>query len=548
MQGRTRPVSSGPVAVYDGGTWSCVRPVLLPGAQSGRGPQPSSAPIGRHNRRERRARRRFKEIVDYRRIRKTVGGPEGEHADVSGTLVCDECADTQESDLAVDRAVLVLVGASVGAAGDARRPRWPSTTTASSRWTATRPTSAGAGDDWEDVFDGTDSAFDTRFIVRPGQFRRRQDLHRRSAQGRHQHHQLAVEERQRPARTRTTSPTRSRPPTSDADNETIAYFGADRCEATATAQSASGSSSSTSARPAPSAGSLQRRARVGDVLVLSEYTNGGVVGRSAPTSGSRSGGNVATRHLRPGHERQQSEPRRGRRRCDVADGTFDFCAHHERRHRRLRRGPSRTRTASTRLPARPVLRGRHQPDRHARRSTPAVSARSSPRRAPRSRDRRLLQDFALRRALDTVRPARHRDPGQERPGTGHGHRHDQLRRVRRPTPSSFSGSEGRRSPAPSTSSSAARRTPAAELPNGGTSVGSDIAPSTARRDLRSSSRRLPSRPRRSPTLLLPRRVHACGRVQVPRRRAHEQHHRVLPGHPGRRPDRQDPERRHGQRR
>ena len=46
-------------------------------------------------------------------------GTRRESADVSGTLVFDERADTQESDPAVDRVVLVLVGASVRHAGHA---------------------------------------------------------------------------------------------------------------------------------------------------------------------------------------------------------------------------------------------------------------------------------------------------------------------------------------------------------------------------------------------------------------------------------------------
>ena len=46
---------------------------------------------------------------------------------------------------------------------------------------------------------------------------------------------------------------------------------------------------------------------------------------------------------------------------------------------------------------------------------------------------------------------------------------------------------------------------------------------------------------RSRLVLLPRPLHAGCRGPVPRRLAHQRHDRVLPGHPGRRPDRQDPE-------
>ena len=112
------------------------RLVLTPGTQRGRGPQPSSAPIGATTAAsavQGAASQGDRRVSTDLHIGRGTGR---EIADVSGTLVCDERADTQESDPAVDRAVLVLVGAAVGAAGDAA-PSWPSTTKASSSSTAT---------------------------------------------------------------------------------------------------------------------------------------------------------------------------------------------------------------------------------------------------------------------------------------------------------------------------------------------------------------------------------------------------------------------------
>src|SRR5687767_4187843 len=118
MQGWTRPVSSGPFDAYSGSNWSCVGLVLTPGTQRGNGPQPSSPPVAPKPRAPCQGAA-IGEIVDYRRICRYGSGDGEGIADVSGTLVCDERADTQESDPTVDRALLVLAGSSVGDAGDA---------------------------------------------------------------------------------------------------------------------------------------------------------------------------------------------------------------------------------------------------------------------------------------------------------------------------------------------------------------------------------------------------------------------------------------------
>ena len=91
--------------------WSCGCLVLTPGTQTR---SRTAAIIGADG------ARTAASALSRRRQRQHEGrGTRRESADVSGTLVCDERADTQESDPAVDRAVLVFVGASVRAAGDA---------------------------------------------------------------------------------------------------------------------------------------------------------------------------------------------------------------------------------------------------------------------------------------------------------------------------------------------------------------------------------------------------------------------------------------------
>ena len=120
----------GPHGPYDAGNWSCVRLVLTP--------RDTGAIADRSHHRRLWRQQPLRAPCQGAAAQQRVGGPEGKSADVSGTLVFDERADTQESDPAVDRVVLVLVGASVRHAGHADGGPGRRTTKASSSSTATR--------------------------------------------------------------------------------------------------------------------------------------------------------------------------------------------------------------------------------------------------------------------------------------------------------------------------------------------------------------------------------------------------------------------------
>ena len=136
LRGRPEQYQWAPLGPYDAGNWSCVRLVLTPrdtGAIADR--RPSSAPL---------APATAASALSRRHSTAEGRGTRRESADVSGTLVFDERADTQESDPAVDRVVLVLVGASVRHAGHAGGRLGHADRRASSSSKATRPTAAPA--------------------------------------------------------------------------------------------------------------------------------------------------------------------------------------------------------------------------------------------------------------------------------------------------------------------------------------------------------------------------------------------------------------------
>ena len=68
----------------------------------------------------------------------------------------------------------------------------------------------------------------------------------------------------------------------------------------------------------------------GDVLIISEYTNGGVVSSICAYAWDGDGGgsniDAAVRHLRHGHDGSNLNLVAAGAGCDVADGTFDICA------------------------------------------------------------------------------------------------------------------------------------------------------------------------------------------------------------------------------
>ena len=221
-------------------------------------------------RRERRSRRRAKEIVAYRRICTYRSGTGREYTDVSGTLVCDERADTQESDPVVDRAVLVFVGFAVSAAGHASpgpcRPR-------RGHLRAGRQChrSAAPGADWEN---GPEGALDSFFVGRDSEApdQRQHLLHRWRLEGRERHPVLGGSPTTRsPTRTSCSTPTRpfTRPAATPGSTS-----GPTGSITTAPPRSVSGSSRTTSAS---ANGDFFGDHVDGDVLIISEYTNGGVV-------------------------------------------------------------------------------------------------------------------------------------------------------------------------------------------------------------------------------------------------------------------------------
>ena len=317
----------------------------------------------------------------------------------------------------------------------------------------------------------------------------------------------------RASRTRTTSSTPSRRSTTSGRQRHRRLRRSTASPTTATRRSASGSSRTRSAST-PTA--LQRPATVGDVLILSDFTNGGDLSH---------GHALRVDRQRPDARRRAASgvraPARTTTGCAIAN-TDDA-------DRAVAVPPKQGESGI--FPPGQLLRGRHQPrrrlpERRACFSTFLAETRSStsetaraqglrPRRASRPASRRTSRPRSSRTARTSAASTRASRSSTSRPSaaptgpvTG--------------TVEFFVCGPGSSKP---------------DCSNGG----------TQRRQARPSAMarqpRTPFTPDRARLVLLPRRVHARRRRAVPRRRAHQQHDRVLPGHPGRRPDRQDAEQR-----
>ena len=276
---------------------------------------------------------------------------------------------------------------------------------------------AAAGDDWEAVFDGDDSAFDTRFIVDPVN----SDTDKTFTGGSTKDDINITSwlwKNAKASQAKNDITNAFAAAYINDDDETIAYFGLNKWEADGNnfvgfwfLKQDVGPIGSGNAPGSAFSGAHS----VGDILVLASYTNGGSLADFDVYKWVGSGGDVngTLETVASG--------------VPCTGGLVDFACGATNSTTIDSPWPYQGRDGDPgEFPPGTLFRGRDQPDRTRTRH-------------------RLLQHvlrgdqvFAVRRCNPVrlrerpvlpLHPAGHRDPGQERPGPGRRHGHDQLRRV-----------------------------------------------------------------------------------------------------------------------